>query len=529
MEPIQLYIAGVRFTRASASLSPETLAQVSEEQTRRIEQEMGSLQCDHEQATALLEKLGEVDPTCPFSIEQRQRIANVCKSILDGSNLAPLASPATRSVNTEQQCDTIFEYMPQLLWDVIMSDEPMQNKINHFVHFSVESLQLRNASALTRRIMTATLDSAMKHTVDPEAGYDVFEKITDAFKRKRDEIKGPQSMKIFPANPADFIRRFPDSYPENAPPVKCPIDKKDIKSRANKHVIPCRANNARLKRQRTSLTPSPDPRQSFQLAVPQPQLGDQSMQAMQMAACLMQYMRAEHNQPPDMLQNLRVFNRSSSPAGSQHDDRIQGSASEYVETAPTQSLIGRKNTLSGCLPNLKGKSQGNLDLLRSQIDNDLSKVTAHDNDDDDEHGADAVDTGPTIVKRPAGAVMKRPAKKATDGPRARDVKLPKTASARQVLAAKKSIHSFPNAMTFLQRVKANKNRPSTPANAATAKKATYMTGSILPYPKKKHIRVFCRKGDRHEQKLNFDPKNRKEFVEKWALACATIETDPRPA
>jgi hypothetical protein len=527
MEPIQLYIACIRFTKASAQLSPDTVHQVAEEQTRRIEQEMGTMECDHEQATALLEKLGETDPTNPFSLEQKQRIARVCKSLLDGSNLAPLASPATRSVNTEQQCDTIFDYMPQLLWDVIMSEEPMKNKVNHFVHFSLESLQLRNASATTRRIMAAILCSAMKLPTDPGSGYDMYEEITEAFKRKRDEIKSPQSMKIFPTNPTDFMRRFPDSFPDNAPPVKCPIDKKDITSRATKHVIPCRASNAKLKKQRPSPQASLDTRQSFQLAVPQ-QLVDPNMQAMQMAACLMQYMRADGNQPPDMLNSLRLFNRPSSPSGNQHDDRSQGLATEHVETPPTTSLIGRKNTLSGCLPSLKSKSQGNLDLLRSKIDHDL--LNAQPDDEPDTDAEEPADAGTKIAKKPAGAVLKRPARKATstDGRRARDVKLPKTASARQVLAAKKSIHPFPVAMKFLQRMKAKKNRPSTPANAMKAKIATYMTGRILPYPKKGNMRVFCRKGDRHEQKLNFDPKNKKEFAETWALACATIETDPRP-
>jgi hypothetical protein len=38
----------------------------------------------------------------------------------------------------------------------------------------------------------------MKLPTDPGSGYDMYEEITEAFKRKRDEIKSPQSMKIFP-------------------------------------------------------------------------------------------------------------------------------------------------------------------------------------------------------------------------------------------------------------------------------------------------------------------------------------------
>ena len=82
-------------------------------------------------------------------------------------------------------------------------------------------------------------------------------------------------------------------------------------------------------------------------------------------------------------------------------------------------------------------------------------------------------------------------------------------------------------MKLLLGLKKPKGRPMIPERGS-GKVVTYMSVHIFPrYKKRPVMRVLARKGDRHEQRVPYDPKDKDDFENQWSVACATIESDPR--
>ena len=93
-----------------------------------------------------------------------------------------------------------------------------------------------------------------------------------------------------------------------------------------------------------------------------------------------------------------------------------------------------------------------------------------------------------------------------------------------VFAAKQSIFKYPSVVDALYKVSKKKDRPA-PKNQRTH----YHGGHIyMDKVSGRHLRVFTRKGDRHEQRIEIDWKDKSDVAMKWALACSCIEVDSRP-
>ena len=542
--PLQLYNAAVKFLQASAKLQPDKVRMAAVTQADRVIANLGKLTFDQTEATELLNKLCEDDPNCHFTADQKASISDVLILGVDGAHKD--ATPANRVVNKEQHHEFVFDYFPEILWSVIGSKERMENKLKQVSHFCVENMQLRNANAQTRRLLVATVHEGSNVDKSPEECFDDFNDLTKIFRQKRSEIKGPQSMYNFYDDPNKFIMQYPGSYPDDAPPVKCPCSKKNIRTRAHKSSIPCRRNNAKLAGKRGS----PD-RNSLSIVPSESSIGitdGTMMSSMKLIAGCMQILKGETKQSDneELLTGLKIFSRDGRDNANEHQSRADSSmnASADEDEAQAKPLVGRKDTLPGCLnKDTAGSSQGNLATLRNQIAADLGEPmraaegsdikknckTRKTSDCDDDNADDTDDEyssdhpkGPKPKKpkksvKSKKTVLKRPAAKLDDN-----------APAADVLLAKKSIFSFPRALKQLRAVKTKKDRPKA---AKKLQNAHYMTGVIYPNHKTSDgniLRVFARKGDRHEQRLPYDPKDRTNTLRAWDLACACIETDPRP-
>ena len=147
-------------------------------------------------------------------------------------------------------------------------------------------------------------------------------------------------------------------------------------------------------------------------------------------------------------------------------------------------------------------------------------------DEDDEDDEEDEEDEPKPKKRPAahpkkGDVLKKPAA----------VKLNEDASAVEVLKARKNVIFFPRALKQMSAKAKKKLKDRPKIGKKKLENAHYMSGHIYPNHKSAKgplMRVFTRKGDRHEQRIPYDPKDRADAVRVWDLACACIETDPRP-
>jgi hypothetical protein len=243
--PFSLFKAAERLVNARAPmLANETeLGKVCATQTSRLCEKIGGLRITDDDASEVLEALNNAKS--PFTDAQRQTISDTVQQQLDGDS-AP-AIPDNRNVAKEQRCIEHYNYMPLRLWDMLKSSDTLKNKFKQIAHFNIDVLQLRNADARTKRIIVATCHVASKmFDRDPSDAYADVQLFTDAQKSVRDGSKGPQSLKVFPLDPDDFVKRFPGSYPDDDLPVEPQVDIKLIKERANKDWVPLRGTNAKI-------------------------------------------------------------------------------------------------------------------------------------------------------------------------------------------------------------------------------------------------------------------------------------------
>jgi hypothetical protein len=524
--PLNLYMGAVKFLQAIGKVQPGKLANAATTQAERVIQELGNLSFDRGHATELLELLATDDPDCAFTTEQRTNIADVLITVLEGVD--DVATPITRVVNKEQRHGSVFDYLPDIMWSVLRSKDTMRNKYTHLVQFCVETLQLRNADAQTRRLLVATTHEASGEDKDPGACYEDFTMISDIFKQKRIDIKGEQSLKTFPVDPAEYIKRYPTSYPDDALPVKCPLSTRKILARTNKTSIPCRSNNAKIAgnaKQRQSSTIS------GQSSAP---IEDTAMNTMKMMATCMQFLKGETkgSASSDVLTGLTIFGKDSGQSASHGQSPTSALTAEEDDGAASamKPLVGRKDILPGCIAASAGQTHGNLKALRDKVIADLaiapstSSIPEKKKEKVDEEKADEEKEKAdgkkekAVIKRPASAKapLKRPAAVLDDN-----------ASVAEVFAAKKNITNFPFAISMLRKAKALKNRPTIPKNRKLTN-AHYMSGHIYTkYGGAPILRVFTRKGDRHEHRLPYEPKDNANVQQQWNLACAIIEADPR--
>ena len=131
---------------------------------------------------------------------------------------------------------------------------------------------------------------------------------------------------------------------------------------------------------------------------------------------------------------------------------------------------------------------------------------------------------------PEKGLQPRSAGRASDPPPAappsdKRFALPPDAPAVDVLRAKRSVMPFAFALSQLRK---KKKMPDRPNMKAKAEATHYMGGHIYPRHQGKPIlRVFARKGDRHEHRIPYDDRDKKDKDDKWHLACSIVETDPR--
>ena len=572
--PLALFTAAERLCSATISMDGSKSTTFPAAQTQRLINEINNLSFDHEAGIELIEVLADKDRRTPFTTEQRAAIANTVNSILSG---VMSAVTDTRAFVKEQECLTPYKYYPLKLWAILRSLESVKNKARHVSHFHVETLGLRNADGKTRRAILATLYEASGIDPTPDEAYSDMCMIAEIMRLKRDEIPGNQTMRTFPDDPAEFMKRYPTAYPDEDQPVPCPIDVKKINIRCTKELIPIRnsndalvalKNNKSIRRQHSSVGGSSShipqmpfaPAQMGMLAGGIMQQFDMN-QLMQMAR--MMAMNFINNPDGNAVHAaaeipLTVFSQPRS------SEESMPSASAADGEHASDSIIGRKYSgLPGCL--MKATSGADnaarLQALQADVDRSLKKTAtkhdtqnAHDargvdkdekeeeegaeeeSDESDGEGAEKL-TGNSMKGRPAASTcikVKKSMKTTSTAMKSMKKTTPKakmkakersSAKLRDVLGEKpKTIGLFPHLVAELLKSKVPKGRPK-PAKTPTEYKKY---GAKIYYNKaKRMLRVYSRPGDKLEQRIPIDFNNKASAAEAWSLACACIENDHR--
>lgn len=219
--PLSVFRAAERFITANAVMDPGSKDVLAIAQATHVIQVIGGMQFGSEEATSLTEVLAGVDS--PFTHAQRCSIATAVRGIIQG--YASTASAVSRTTVREQTHLFGYNYMSGQMWPIIRSvTELMTNKQRHVAQWYVQILGCRNPSAQTKRSIVAMLHAATGATPSAQQAYDDLQELSLVFKQKRDSYHGCQTLKVFPEAVSEFMARYPSAFPENDPPITCPID-----------------------------------------------------------------------------------------------------------------------------------------------------------------------------------------------------------------------------------------------------------------------------------------------------------------
>ena len=467
------------------------------------------------------------------------------------------AATDNRSQVKEQSFLHSFHYWPTTLWAVLQSSDSTKHKFKHVAQFMVVSLQCRNPNQQSKRIVVATVHCAGGLNPSPDEAYNDVVLFTEAMKSARDSHRGPQSLKVFPADPVDFVARYPSAYDMMDGPVPSKIDKHVIMARSTKEVTPLRSGNKKLTRaQSSSSVASP----GFPM---QDMWNSQMNPMMQMMARTWMQSFMHSGDPRQSGANLTIFQDTpispsdrgnfQMPASAGSQDSSPGALEDNIQSTASPSHAGGfGDQVPGCLAIKKRAPSTSLALLQSATMAKIHKAQMSmsmgcESGDD---GEDAGDDSPVpidkpsastvvVIKKPAAStvvVIKKPAtspdviKKPATSPAASTVvqtslqrvnkDIGDSPSVPDIIISGQSIFKYPQAVTTLQAQMAPDNRP-----APTKDAIKYNGGKI--YFADKGLRVVKRIGDRIDQLIPMDWGNTKSKKDGWALACAIIETDPR--
>jgi hypothetical protein len=178
-----------------------------------------------------------------FSHDARMVIAKLINGKLE-VGAAVLAGDGANQSNPH-----FYNYCPNWLWDILLSDDTFTNKMTHTGEFLVNQLGHRHVDDPTKRLVLATIGAASKtHVPNPGEMYEKLHEFQEIIVRKRSLIAGMPTLRTFPADPTIFWAQFPTAYSNQHGPVKCKVKESTIFELNNKQCIPVRSNNAKVKK-----------------------------------------------------------------------------------------------------------------------------------------------------------------------------------------------------------------------------------------------------------------------------------------
>ena len=208
--PLSVYKAAERYVKATAAMHPEKAADIATKQANVVCQEVNKMTFDLSAASDIQEALVPTEDSVdsPFSIDNRQIISATILSMCDGE--CPVATASHMDRAQDQSCTSWFNYAPSILWNIMGSDDNIKNKFRHVVQFNVDVLQLRNPDAQTKRIIVSAVHTASGMTDRiPDDCYQDVKDFTRINVQLRDQTPGGQSLKEFPSNPTEFVKKVP--------------------------------------------------------------------------------------------------------------------------------------------------------------------------------------------------------------------------------------------------------------------------------------------------------------------------------
>ena len=477
-------------------------------------------------ATAVMEHLLIESDT--FDDAQRKVIAKAVKSTMSCS--AATATSRPHKAAAVQEHRYIHRYLPMMLWVFLRSADSFTNKAKQLAQFMVKSLGLRNPSEKTRRLAVALIHMASNIDPDPIACLQNVREFRDICEAKRDTHDTAATMLKFPSDVEGFIRLYPTTYIAEHPPVKSQVDEADLMERCRPEVTPVRGSN-RMVQQGTRAygksTPSAASSSCFAM-LPSTSVDFSQQLQLQQLHMLRDYMNGRTSTVPHIPLAIEDAPR---PSLNRAQVIVDGGAAPPTLADGLAPLV-IAGAAPGCLSAIVVEKETPADKmaeLRQKIKDDLAaakgakkpttkgadsktkakakKVVAADSD------ADREDTDGDDDREDAESSTAPKATKGKKGKTAKPVGDPKAKAADKEEMFKRLL-----------------KRPASKERPKFSKKPTpYNGGKIYWSGPKGSLRVYARTpDDKVEQTVKVDGADKADHERAWSIACAMIESDPRP-
>ena len=521
MTPMEVVASFEKHMEVEVKLGLATMVEATAKALPALLVRLQSLQPSMGEVTEVLAHLGTEG--CLFSPEDRQTIGKAANAAMfDPRNHRP---GWVKSVKTQQHL-SLHHYLPAKFWACLESEDKKENKFRQLAQFMCQSLGLRNPDAKTKRLAVVIVHLASNEDPTPQRAYEDLHMFGDIVDQKRQSVCTRQTLTTFPDDPTVFMDAHPGAYGPDDPPVECRLSSCAVLHRCSKGVTPCRSSNQKVRRDPPTLG---GPQSAHVASTPSDSVNGALLSILerymfqkggsQLAADLSSHRASCGGSPPvdsrlspgrshSSLEDASVVEADSSASGSSPAPMFSGGGVAPKCLDPCHDKLAHLKAKLACAapgdghPHIDDRdSDAVTPLPRLERKRPLDLAT----DGEDLEGAD--DAMPIVKKRPAVAPK--------DAPKA----VPKSgASSKSSGGASRSIHE------------ALLKKPAKVARPPQSESPTSHAGGRIYFSKPKSAyRVYLRAGDRIEKMVKAKAADKADMQHKFAICCALIENDKRPA
>ena len=482
-----------------------------------------------EEATALNEYLAKDNGT--FNLEQRREISKLVKPLIESDVAKTVVKQGAATQSHQHQ----HHYYPAKLWDMLSSDAEMEVKLRAVSAFYCQNLGLRNPDEPTKRQAVVIAYIASGLSPEPSEAYNMVRKFSKIMDQKRDSIQSAQTMSTFPKDPSEFTLIYPTAFGEQDPPVACRIDETLIAERCRSDMTPCRNTNALI-----ATPPSSSSLRVSQQPKTTQSANDNSMQSL-VFGLMERLMFSGDNRTQNHANLRRAMGDTQGSRESSANLHIvdEGELSRKVaRSTDSDSLVSGSVPLQTIAPpatvhdKLKALSQSVRESSKDALAAAKRRSDARQPSDDEDVGTES----DTSEKQEAEKEKKRKPetsakKRKSEGKKVKKEKVTKSKSATKAKSVARPVKAGARRRgkeLCENELRVLKKPAKAPRPSQTKKPVEHCGGNIYWAEARKRYRVYLRKGDKVEESLPADPKDKNDMRTKFSLACALIENDPRP-
>jgi hypothetical protein len=185
-------------------------------------------------------------PTLAFTHDHRVHLAQCVSAHMKGDSESNRTSHIDSSPNPKtsrlQHCSTMYDYLPQSVWDVVCSSSASKKeKLSTMASMCVQ-IGLRNPDDQTCKVAVATVVSASKVECPAWEMFELVRAFKDSVRAKRELSPGPQTLITFPLDVGDFTKVYSGLY-EGSLPIGRQVEPMAICELIRKESMPTRITN----------------------------------------------------------------------------------------------------------------------------------------------------------------------------------------------------------------------------------------------------------------------------------------------